>query len=408
MAEASAPFEAEEWVSAEEAAAMLKVSVATVYVYVGRKGLRSRGIAGSRKREYLCADIKREVQRRQRAKSEIAPGSSVVQITPQGPYYRGRSAIDLAETGTLEDAAALLWGVKADAAFMPTVPQAPEGFQQMADILAGRSSVERATSLLQLLEVANPRAFDLSPLGMARTGADILRWLAAILFDCRGPSVKPIHEVVAEALDLDTSRTELVRRLLVLAADHGLEPASEAVRAVANTGVTPWRTVAAGLMVSAGRRSSSWHYQAVQTLLAEMMTAGDARAPIIRRLRQGDPVLGFDTPLYSGHDPRARALLASCEALLPDDSELQAFEAALAMMREMGDWEPDFPLVRAFVNRKLKVDASDPIFCLARSTGWISHTIDQFALNEQDAREGRARWASGANGPTPPIYGAKL
>jgi citrate synthase len=48
-----------EYLSAQEAARMLGVSVRTLYVYVSRKGIRSKPIRGSRKRRYWKLDIDR-------------------------------------------------------------------------------------------------------------------------------------------------------------------------------------------------------------------------------------------------------------------------------------------------------------------------------------------------------------
>jgi citrate synthase len=47
------------YLSAEQAARALEVTVATLYAYVSRKQIRSERIAGSRARRYWRADIER-------------------------------------------------------------------------------------------------------------------------------------------------------------------------------------------------------------------------------------------------------------------------------------------------------------------------------------------------------------
>ncbi|WP_168711640.1 citrate synthase [Sphingomonas sp. PAMC26645] len=380
-----------EYVRAEEAAAILGVSVTTLYVYVGRKGLRTRGVPGSRVREYLKADLEREVLRKAtpRASSVDATLDSIVtQITAQGPMYRGRSAIELSEGATVEETAAILWNVPVGQAFTEQMPKGSAAFDKLAPLLNDYNGLDRATALLHTLEEADSRSFDLSPAGMARTGADIMRWLSAILFGSLTPGVAPIHEIVAGALALDERRAEIVRRLLVLAADHGLEPGARAVRAVASTGVTPWRTVTAGLLVAAGRQSWFGYAAAVGRLVDEILDSADVRLPLVTRLRQGERVPGFGSALYGGRDPRGRALLAACVSILPADHDIDKLQSALEMMREWNGGEPDFPFARAFVMRKLGSDRSDPLYPLARSAGWIAHSIEQYAIEDR-MRPGR-------------------
>ncbi|QKR99840.1 helix-turn-helix domain-containing protein [Sphingomonas sp. CL5.1] len=368
-----------EWVSASEAATMLGVSLSTLYVYVGRKGLRSRPVGGSRARRYLKADLLREMSRKNGPRmSSAGPTTAITHIDATGPSYRGHNAIALAEHATLEQTAALLWEVDEAEVFTDDVPRSTDEFERLANAMMGQNGIDRATALLHLLEGANPRSFDLSPQGMARTGADAMRWLAAILLGQSAPAKTPIHETVGAALKLDEAQLDLTRRLLVLTADHGLELAARAVRALASTGVTPWRTVTAGLLVAAGRRSWFGYAYSVRRLLAEITESADPREPVMRRLRHGDDVPGFGSRQYDGEDPRARALLASCFALLPADRELEKVMSAIELMREWSGLQPDFPFARALVSLKLGVDDSDILFPLARSAGWVAHSIEQF------------------------------
>lgn len=57
------------------------------------------------------------------------------------------------------------------------------------------------------------------------------------------------------SLSLQPEQTDLRRRVLILAADHGVTESTYAVRMVAKTGVTPWRSVSVGLALAVGRQS---------------------------------------------------------------------------------------------------------------------------------------------------------
>jgi len=78
-----------------------------------------------------------------------------------------------------------------------------------------------ATALFPFIERANPRAFDLSRQGMARTGAELLRWFACIVSGKSKPSPAPIHESLGRAFGASGELCDLIRCMLVLSADHG-------------------------------------------------------------------------------------------------------------------------------------------------------------------------------------------
>lgn len=383
-----------EFISAREAAALLGVSVTTLYVYVGRKGLRSQPVPGSRERRYWKPDIlklKRDSRSRRSTPvvGELKRDSALTLRTEEGPFYRGQSAILLAEAATLEDVAALLWDIPVEKAFLPEVPRGFDGQRQWARLLADKGNVDRALALFPRLEQADPRAFDLSPFGMARTGADVVRWMTAITLGQSQASLKPVHVQIADALGLDTAQASLARRLLVIAADHGFEPGAYAVRAVASTGVTPWRTVMAGLMVAAGRRSGFGRYEGVRQFLDELLGTPDGKAPVIRRLRDGEAVPGFGSTLYDGKDPRARVLMDDMARVYADDPRRLKVEAACAVVREALGAEPDFGFALLTLQCLLGLHAHNSIYLIGRAVGWVAHSIEQYAASAVEHREAR-------------------
>ena len=316
------------YLTAAEAAAELGVSLQTLYVYVGRKGIRSQAIPGSRLRRYWKADIQRIKGRQAAGAAFEGPGqeSQLTLLTGEDILYRGISAIELSASASFEEVAALLWDVEAKDVFDTRPPATPDLFAQMDALLAGQRDVDRITAIFPLLEEANPRAYDLSAAGMARSGADVLRWLTALTVRASAPSEGPIHQFIADQLKRPPEDAELVRRLLILSADHGFEPTTYVVRSVASSGVSPWRAVNAGLTVSVGRRNHLGSIEATNRLLREIAEAPDPEAPIVQRIRDGEILHGFESPRYLGGDPiydqgdpRARAMFGFFEELIPDD-----------------------------------------------------------------------------------------
>lgn len=387
----------ERYMTAAEAANALNVSLQTLYVYVGRKGIRSQPIPGTKSKRYWRADIERLRRGRGAAlgSAEMKEESELTFITETDLFYRGRSATQLAETATFEEVAALLWNADPERAFPTERPIAHPLLGPLDALLRGQPDVDRAASLFPVLEEADPRAYDLSAAGMARTGGDVLRWLAALSVRASEPSSEPIHLFVARHLGCTAEEADLIRRMLVLWADHGFEPGAYAVRAVASAGVTPWRAVITGISVANGRRNRLGRIEAIQRLLREIEEEPKPEAPILQRLRDGEIVPGFDPPLYRegepiyrNGDPRARALLRCCDQIYGDDLQYLRLKVALALMSELKALEPSNLLVSQFIFRRFGVNPRGTLFHLSRAAGWIGHAIEQHQAGEMEHGRG--------------------
>ena len=388
------------YISADQAAAALGVSVTTLYAYVSRKKIRSLRVAGSKQRRYWKADIDR-IRGVSPAPPTLRPGgltrdTDITLITEQGPFYRGHSAVELAETCDLEETAALLWQCSAREPFGPVLPKDPPQLPVLLDLLKGGSAADRAMALFPLIELHNPRAYDLSHAGLCRTGADVLRWLAALLVEAPRPLDEPLHAMVARSAGASAEMADLIRRILVLSADHGFEPGTYAVRAVASTGVTPYRSVLTGLSVTVGRRTTSGRFESLARLLGEVAAAADPQDPVLRRIREGDDLPGFGSKLYERGDPRARAILGRMDAMYAGDRDLQKLKRAIAAVQEAKGLQPDFALTHAYLARRLGLQGRNSLFVLGRAAGWVAHAIEQYQAG------GVIREPSMYTGPLPP------
>lgn len=111
-----------DYADAPEAMRILKVRQQTLYAYVSRGWIRSIRQSGRKDRLYLRGDLERMAARSLARSGHGAVAASamnwgepiipttITEITPQGPSYRGRLAVDLARMRTgFETVAELLW-----------------------------------------------------------------------------------------------------------------------------------------------------------------------------------------------------------------------------------------------------------------------------------------------------------
>ncbi len=280
--------------------------------------------------------------------------------------------------------------------FTADPPRPSRNFAALDALMTGEAGVDRAIAHFPFLEQANPRAYDLTPDGMARTGADVVRWLAAIILRLETASAEPVHQQFGRALGLDPVLSGLVRRLLILAADHGFEQGTFAVRAVASTGVTPWRAVATGLAVATGRRSKFGQNDALRRFMAEVAEGGDPEEPVLRRLREGETLPGFDSASYANGDPRGAALLGYYGRERGDDPDYRKLRRALDLVFELKGQGPNFALASTFAESKLGLpsrrgalglSSSEAPYLVGRATGWIAHGIEQYSAGETQHRD---------------------
>lgn len=82
-------------------------------------------------------------------------------MTETRSFYRGASAVDLAETANLEDVSRLLWRCEDFDPFEQTTAKLPSRWVALQRASADCSALERATMLLPVIEAANPRVYDL-------------------------------------------------------------------------------------------------------------------------------------------------------------------------------------------------------------------------------------------------------
>jgi citrate synthase len=368
------------FLTAQQAADRLGVKLDTLYAYVSRGRLHSVTIPGTRQRRYRAEEIEAlrgsaTVPPRGAPAEALTPviASSICLIENGKIYYRGQDALHLAETATLEEVAALLWE---DPAHSQNLPRSPGSGTCRGEAERQLGMIERCQIRLAKLADLDLPALDLSRPGVIRTGHFILRELAA----CVAPnpvSALPLHRQLAAAWGTDEAGADILRRCLVLLADHELNASTFVARCVASTAATPYAVVAAALMALSGRRHGGASARA-EVLFAEFAGSGDPLTLMAARLARGEELPGFGQPLYPQGDPRATAILAAISDAVP--SERAAIEAAVTSGVQLTGRLPnvDFALAAATAALKLPAGAALGLFVIGRTVGWIAHAIEQY------------------------------
>ena len=389
---------------AREAAERLGVKVDTLYAYVSRGLLRSMEVAGSRERHYDADEIEsfrtgRGATRARPPAEDLVPviGSAICLIENHQLFYRGHDALALAEIATLEEAAAILWEASVGAAAPHPNPLPAHGERERAVTIpsprlrgegaerrsreAGegwqlRGVIESCQIRLARLAAADHAALDLTHAGVVRTGRVILGELAACVAGSES-SPLPVHEQLAAAWWLDAAGVDLVRRALVLLADHELNASTFVARCIASTGATLYAAVSGALGALSGWRHGGASSR-VEALFRELADSAEPLSTMAARLARGEALPGLGQPLYPQGDPRAAAIIAALTAARPQAGARVAKAAVAAM--ELTGLAPniDFALGAMTTALGLAPGAALAIFLVARSVGWIAHAREQY------------------------------
>lgn len=334
------------------------VSAQTLYAYVSRGHIRAfQDPNDARKSLYLKEDVDRWANRKARGRSrrkvaesalnwgEPSLVSNITEIRDGRYAYRGRDAVTLSQDWLFEEVAALL---------LDRDLTAPE---------ADRLPLQAAPDVLQRMLMALTRKVaqkDVSPLDLVQ---------AMVHAATRRRTEGVIHAQLADGWDLHDDAADILRRVLVLCADHELNASAFACRVTASTGAALPACLITGLSTLSGPRHGGMVTRALDFMAAalngaELPETGDTPPP------------GFGHPLYPSGDPRAEELLR----VLPPTGGWQVVIDAL----EQRGFRPSLDLGLAHVVTKLGLprDAGLVLFAIGRSAGWMAHAEEQRASRQ--------------------------
>jgi citrate synthase len=387
---------AQRYVTAQEAASSLGISVATLYAYVSRGLLRSEpGDGSTRARRYLLEDVEalrtRKEYRREPAKaaeSALVYGmpvldSSITLIENGSLYYRGHDVLVLAREHSFEEVTNLLWtGELQGGAFHESVATA---FQVLPLLDLPREEgannpIEQFQAALATVSAADLAAHQHAPAAVARTGARILGVLKYVATGDAGdlPLAAALRNTWAPQ---DEKAADLLSAALILCADHELNVSAFTARCVASAGASPYAVVIAALSALQGYRHGGHTARTAALLKA---AEGGVRPAIAFYLQAGDQLPGFGHPLYPEGDPRGRYLLERLNRLYPASPILAVTNELCGAAASILGQQPTIDLALAALAAVLGSPRSSPLalFALGRTAGWIGHAIEQYALDQ--------------------------
>lgn len=390
------------YLSASEAAAELSISPATLYAYVSRGLVRSEPAEdGARARRYRADDVRSLKNRRapmvegQGLKAADLPvmDSAISTITVEGPIYRGVKATTLSETATFEQAATLLWDSKSSDPFAKSnMPVMSPAMRKIMEATKDAPPIDRAVAVLSQAAEADPRAYNSASEGRAATGARIVRLVAAAVLQTE-PSADPLHKQIARAWAPGHPHGEdLIRRALVLLADHELNASTFTLRCAISTGISLYDGVIAGLVALKGPKHGG--VGPLASKMVDTLVEGDVAAIVRERVALGERFPGFGHMVYRDGDPRADSLFS---ALLKAGIDRKlAKDIPEAVKEATGQFANcDYSLTVMRRSLGMPVGSETTLFAMSRTAGWIAHAIEQ--LESRVMIRPRARYT----GPAP-------
>lgn len=383
------------WMTLDEARDALGVRPQTIYAYVsrGRIGV-SPDPEDSRRSLYRAEDVKALLRRKETGRTretlaattlfgaEPSLPTSISAFSGGRPFYRGVDVVELAATATLEDAARLLWNVEQPPRFpSPPAMKGPAmtlALQAVSALPAGRA---RAFTELAALTATGHSTRGRVARVLAEEAAALVGRLARA-FGASDEDARPLHERLARGWGQSRAVAALLRKTLVLAADHEITSSAFSARITASTGASLPACLLAGLTTFSGPLHGDASGR-VRALFDEVERDG-ADAVVHRHLSSATPIPGFGHHLYPDGDPRAASLLADFK---PPAAIARLIERVVALTGLPPSM--DVALAALAARHRLPRDAAFALFAIARSVGLLAHSMEQLGVDSVIRPRGR-------------------
>lgn len=379
--------EAPQLVTAEEAADRLGVKTGTVYTYVSRGMLSPVRKPGDRSSWFRVPELealRNRAPRQSRGRRDEAPSTAITLISNGRYYYRGRDPVELLEHCSFEQVAELLWtGEPSRQREWSTEPHAGSTFSRI-EALTGADALPLDRLRLAVVAMAGDDHLRFSTsvptvvVTARRLITDLVRALPLVGKPPKAAGIVP--QLWSRLTSLEPSAEHLfaLNGALILMADHGLAPSTVAARQAASFRADPHSVIEVGLSVVAG----GWHggrALSAEKMLADLETEGDVAAVIGRMMRAGGiPCLGH--PRYPAGDPRTPVMLQLVAKAEPGHPVLLSIGELQVLIADRALPLPTSELGLAAMSRAFGFveGASEALFGIARSAGWIAHAIEMY------------------------------
>lgn len=382
--------DASSWITTEAVAQRLGVKKETVYAYVSR-GLLTADRVGRQSR-FKLSEVDALAQRTGADQSDAGFSTAIFSRDDGRLTYRDRPVAQLATRERFESVAELLW----DADARPEVAEWPgpdpeacdtvrRALNTLPDDVLVSDKFKTGVALLGALD--GPGSSYHVP-EVATSGRRLLMSLAETLPDPAGGAGKRAASDTRLAHRLWTGLTThpaddehvgLLDTALILSAEHGLAPSTTVARTAASLGATLYGVLSAGM--GAGTNDV---YGSSALIVEDMLRGLESPPRSLRALadqaRIQGRLPGFGHHLYPEGDLRAQLLLNRLQTVAPDNPRLAQVWTLSRVMDERGLPPPNLYLALATMAYSFEMPrgATEAIFALGRSAGWIAHAIEEY------------------------------
>lgn len=388
------------YITREQAVELLGIKKESFYSYVSRFQVRSFARKGAKQKFYNSTDIERLRSRSQskfgneaRASHAMRFGEPIVQtsiceITPEGPRYRGHNAIELVRgQWRFESVADLLMEGSGINRSRPWPLAKEESRPNDAPNLAmdqDANSVALCLVSLVVSEASHQLARRRAKLDDYATTRRLIQ-KSASLAGLLGPSKRvrrfEPQEWVAQALlrglgGVATDKAvRAVDAALIVSAEHELAPPTVAVRIAASTGANISSCMIAGLVTETGRLQGGG-IEAAENVMYRI-SDGDRRATSVSWFEdQARQLPWFSHPLY-GKDPRAALLMELARSVAKDVNRNHLWKFVDRLESSAFCPGTGFALVILSLALGLPKRSAMLMRLIGRMSGWAAHASEQ-------------------------------
>ena len=394
-----------DYLSREEAVQLLGIKAGTLYTYVSRGWIRSTAGPDKKLKLYSREDIEK-LRTRSHAKSgerftandglrwgEPILNTSITQLTPAGPKYRNRLAVDLVRAHcSFEGVVELLWsGTWLDDPiswhFEPPLLNGNRLLSALGD-LKGAADIVQTFSLLTLAAgIAEHNRAEIKR-GTTTLAA---RQLIASMVGCFGfiskhhsfsfpESANGVAEGLARALAIRVSEENVsaFNAVLVLVADHEMAPPTFAARVAASSGADLYSCILTALCTHTGTRVRN-ACDKVEEMFADAPTDAQFRSRLKAPQKSGAKLPGFNHPLYPKGDPRARVLIELAKNIKDQTKHSERFYELIDFIADELHVQPSVEagVVAICFALGLPKQSAVGLLTLGRTAGWVAHVLEQ-------------------------------
>ncbi len=392
-----------DYLSSREAAQLLGIKLETLYAYVSRGLIQSVEKGAGSSHLYRREDVE-YLRSRGHARaegslfkagtprwSEPIVHTAITRITPNGPAYRGRLALELEQEGSgFESVADLLWsGALTD---QRTIWSPPRRATEMDRLLEGAAfdadnpDVNKIFTIVVAAMAGGEYGDDLrngTTIPAARALlAELPRCLGYLTSDRRAAESEsgPIAASILRAAKAAATpgACKAIDSALVLLADHELTPQTFAARLAASNRASMHFCLLAALSVHSNSRIRR-ACDRIEDILMAASGPRDFHDRIEEMARSMRSIPGFNHPLYPKGDPRAKRLVEIAHDLSMRNDGIFPHGALLDEMlrREKATPSVEVALVILCQVLRLPYRSAAAILTIARCAGWVAHLIEQ-------------------------------